>query len=236
MAITTDIIVVLYGDRKDYDRLVKSIQDNCHDYNLITIDNNQENRGFTKANNEGISQGTAPYVWLLNQDAIVLPGAQEGLIHRLNAHSKVGIAGSMQIDFDNHDLIRHGGTVKAFPAGVHKGGYISMGHCRFPEKQTWVNFASVMFKRAMAEDIGLMDESMFLVYSDSDYCFMARKKGWEVWYEPTSRVYHRLNASKKTTEWHKKDMDTFMSKWDIKVLPGNNLLFGKEFEKLHKFP
>lgn len=234
--VTTDIIVVLYGDRKDYDRLVKSIQDNCVDYNLITIDNNQENLGFTKANNNGIKQGKAPYVWLLNQDAIILPGAQEGLINRLKAHNKIGIAGSMQIDFDNHDLIRHGGTVRAFPAGVHKGGYISMGHCRFPEKQTWVNFASVMFKRSMVDDIGLMDESMFLVYSDSDYCFVARKKGWEVWYEPTSRVYHRLNASKKTTDWHRKDMEAFMQKWDIKVLPENNLLFGKDFERLHKFP
>jgi GT2 family glycosyltransferase len=236
MTLTTDIIVVLYGDTKDYDRLVKSIQDNCNDYNLITIDNNQENRGFTKANNEGIKQGTSPYIWLLNQDAVLLPGAQEGLIMRLNAHKKNGIAGSMQIDYDNHDLIRHGGTVRAFPGGVHKGGLISMGHCRFPEKQTWVNFASVMFKREMINDIGYLDESMFLIYSDSDYCYTARQKGWAVWYEPSSKVYHRLNTSKTVTEWHKKDMEAFMKKWDIKVLPDNNLLFGREFERLNKFP
>jgi GT2 family glycosyltransferase len=236
MAITTDIIIALYGDREDFDRLVKSINDHCRDFNLIVIDNNQENRGFTKAINEGIKQGTAPYIWLLNQDAIVLPGAQEGLIMRLQAHKKVGIAGSMQVDYDNRDLIRHGGTVRAFPGGVHKGGYISMGHCRFPEKQTWVNYASVMFKREMVDQIGLLDESMFLVYSDSSYCYTARQSGFECWYEPSSRVLHKLNASKTVTEWHRKDMIAFMNKWGIEPLPEGQFKYSEVFAKLDRFP
>jgi hypothetical protein len=234
--VKTDIIIVSYNDACELKKCVKAIETHGSNYNLIIEDNNTVNRGFTKAINDGMKKGQSEFIWLINSDALILEGAQEGLIMRLQASKKAGIAGSMQIDYDNHDLIRHGGTVRAFPAGVHKGGYLSMGHCRFPEKQTWVNFASVMFKREMVNQIGLMDESMFLVYSDSDYCFMARQKGWEVWYEPSSRVYHRLNASKTASEWHKKDMEMFMNKWDIKVLPGNNLLFGKEFERLHKFP
>lgn len=234
--ITTDIIAVIYGNRKDYDQLVASIKKHCIDYNLITIDNNQENRGFTRAVNEGIRQGNAPFIWLLNQDALVLPGAQDALIQRLTSYKKVGIAGSMQIDPDNHDLIRHGGTTKAFPGGVHKGGLISMGHCRFPEKQTWVNFASVMFKREMFNEIGPLDENMFLVYSDSDYCYVARKAGWEVWYEPNSRVYHRLNASKSVSEWHRKDMMAYMKKWGIIPVSETNFTVSQEFAKLDKFP
>lgn len=234
--ISTDIIIALYGGREDFDRLVKSINDHCHDFNLIVIDNNTENRGFTKAVNEGIKQGKAPYIWLLNQDAIVLPGAQEGLIMRLQAHKKIGIAGSMQVDYDNRDLIRHGGTQRAFPGGIHKGGYISMGHCRFPSKETWVNYASVMLKREMVDDIGLLDEDMFLVYSDSSYCYTARQKGYEIWYEPTSQVLHKLNASKTVTEWHRKDMMAFMKKWDIQPLPEGQFVYGPEFAKLDRFP
>jgi hypothetical protein len=233
--ITTDIIVVLYGDRKDYDQLVESINKNCTDFNLITLDNNQKNLGFTKANNDGILKGSAPYIWLLNQDAQVLPGAQEALIKRLNYSEKIGIAGSMQIDQDNPDLIRHGGTLRAFPAGAHKGGYISMGHCRLPEKQTWVNFASVMFKRSMVQQIGLMDTNMFLLYSDSDFCYWARYRGFEVWYEPESKVIHRLNASKGITEWHKKDMEAFMDKWNIRPAV-NGFEYGRLFSKLDQNP
>lgn len=236
MPITTDIITITYGDLKDFDRLKKSIEEHCSDYNLIVWDNNKENIGYTRASNAAMALGSAPYIWHLNQDAVVLEGAQEALIKRLESHPKSGMAGSMQIDYDNRDLIRHCGTSRAFPGGVHKGGYISMGHGRIPEKQTWVNYASVMLKRALYEDVGPMDESMHLVYSDSDYCYMARSKGWDVWYEPGSRVLHKLNASKKVTEWHEKDMIAFMKKWDIQPLSNNTFSCGKEFQRLDKFP
>lgn len=111
-----------------------------------------------------------------------------------------------------------------------------MGHCRLPEKQTWVNFASVMFKREMVEDIGLLDESMFLLYSDSDYCYEARQAGWEVWYEPESKVIHRLGkASKSMSEWQQKDMQAFMIKWGIKM-DGDQFRYSRKFQKLDMFP
>lgn len=237
--INTDIIVVLYGDRGDLDRLKDSIQENCKDFNLIIIDNNppNDNLGFTKANNEGIKRGSAPWVWLINQDAIVLPGAQEALIERFSYHPKVGLVGSMQRDYKDPDIIRHGGTIKAFPGGIHDGGRISAGHCQIPKKQTWVNFASIMLRRSMIDEIGLLDEAMFLVYSDSDYCYMARKVGWECWYEPKSQVFHRLKSSRNVSDWHKKDMEAFMKKWGILYdEKTQKFQYSPEFQKLDMFP
>ena len=111
-----------------------------------------------------------------------------------------------------------------------------MGHGRFPEKQTWVNFASVMLKRDMIEEIGPLDAKMFLVYSDSDYCYFARSKGWDCWFEPSSKVLHRLNASKTVTEWHQKDMQAFMEKWGIQHIGNNNFAYCPLFAKLDRFP
>lgn len=234
---TTDIILVLYGDRGDLDKCVESIEKTCTNHNIIIIDNNKENIGFTRACNDGIKQGKAPYIWLVNQDAVILEGAQQALIKRLETDSKAGIAGSMQLDPENHDIIRHGGTLRAFPAGAHKGGSLSMGHCRFPEKQTWVNFASVMMKREMVQEIGLMDENMFLLYSDSDYCYWARYRHWDVWYEPESKVLHRLGkASKSASEWQKKDMQAFMDKWDISLTANNTFVSGRLFQRLNTHP
>lgn len=235
--ISTDIILVLYGDRSDLDRCLESIEEHCSDHNVIIIDNNERNRGFTRACNEGIMQGSAPYIWLLNQDAVVMEGAQQALINRLESSPKIGVAGSMQIDPDDSDLIRHGGTLQAFPAGTHKGGKLSMGHCRLPEKNTWVNFASVMFKREMVQRIGLMDENMFLLYSDSDYCYWARYMGWEVWYEPESKVKHRLGkASKGSAQFQQKDMRAFMDKWNITPAGDGNWISGRLFERLNTHP
>jgi len=237
--ITTDIIILSYKDEVEIKKCISSVEEHCTDYNLIIEDNNppRPNRGFTKAVNDGIEKGRAPFVWLLNSDAVVLPGAQEALMYRFSYHASVGIVGSMQRDHDDMDIIRHGGTFPhPFPGGRHKGGRVSMGHCRIPEKQTWVNFASVMFRREMVEKIGPMDESMFLLYSDSDYCYHARSEGWEVWYEPGSQVLHRLNASSGVTEWHKKDMEAFMKKWGIILLPNNQFAYSEKFRNLDKLP
>ena len=236
MAKSTDIIIVWYGDRTDLDACIASVEKNCTDYELRVIDNNKVNLGFTKAVNTGIKAGTCPYVWLINQDAIVLPGAQEALIYRFSYHHKVGIVGSMQRDPDDQDLIRHGGTLRAFPSGIHKGGRISMGHGQIPEKNTWVNFASAMLRRSMIDEIGPLDEQMFLVYSDSDYCYVARRAGWDVWYEPRSQVLHKLKASRGTSEWHQKDMQAFMKKWGIVHVPPDKFSVSSGFQKLDMLP
>jgi GT2 family glycosyltransferase len=150
---------------------------------------------------------------------------------------QIGIVGSMQRDFQDRDIIRHGGTTVAFPSGSHSGGRISMGHCQIPTKQKWVNFASVGLKRAMTEKIGLLDPSMFLLYSDSDYCYYARSMGYECWYTPHSQVLHRLNASKTVTEWHRKDMEAFMKKWDITYNPKTkSFIYSEKFQNLDMFP
>lgn len=232
-----DIITVLYGDRKDIDRCIRSIEKNCTGYKLFIRDNNQNNIGFTSACNEQIKKGDAPFIWLLNQDAIVTENAMDSLVKRLESHEKNGIAGSMQIDYDDRDLIRHGGTIRCFPSGSHKGGRLSMGHCQIPEKQTWVNGASMMFKRSLYETIGPMDDSMFLLYSESDYCYMAREAGYSVWYEPQSRVIHRLGkASKSSSEWQQKDMAAFMKKWGIELLSDGTFKYSRRFRNLDLFP
>ena len=108
-----------------------------------------------------------------------------------------------------------------------------MGHCRLPEKSIWINFASVMLRREMIWHIGLLDENMFLLFSDSDYCYWARYRGWEVWYTPKSKVLHRLGAaSKSVSEWHQKDKAAFMDKWGI--LP--NGVKSNLFQKLERYP
>jgi GT2 family glycosyltransferase len=234
---TTDIIIISYKDDLEIKRCVASVKGHCTDYNLIIEDNNVNNVGFTRAVNAGIKKGTGQWIWLINSDAIVKDSqTQQALIDRFSYGAQVGIVGSMQIDYDNHDLIRHCGTIHCFPGGQHKGGYISMGHGRIPEKQTWVNFASVMFSRKMVEDIGPLDDSMYLLYSDSSYCYTARSKGYECWYEPRSQVFHKLNASKTITEWHRKDMEAFMKKWGITQIPDGRFVYSNLFARLDMFP
>jgi len=233
----TDIIIVSYKDEPELKICVSSIEKYCTDYKLIIQDNNVNNLGFSAGVNACIKKSNSEWIWLLNSDAIVKNEmTQKALIERFSYSPKVGIVGSMQIDFLNHDLIRHSGTFRAFPSGAHSGGYLSMGHGQIPTKQKWVNFASVMIRRSIIPIVGLLDETMFLLYSDSSYCYSCRFAGLEVWYEPRSQVFHKLKVSKDPTEWHQKDMIAFMKKWGITTDGKGNFFYSEEFAKLDMFP
>lgn len=240
--ITTDIIIVSFNDKEPLKKCVDSIHKYCNNFNLIIEDNNppNPNRFFTKAVNDALKKGTAPYIWLLSSDSRVINVmSQSALIDRFSYSDKVGIVGSMQLDPTPgmEGRISHAGTHRCFPGGVHKNGWLSMGHGQIPEKQTWVNGASMMIRRTMIDKIGPLDPSMIMVYSESDYAYYCRSLGYEVWYEPRSQVYHVLGASKTVTEWHKKDMEAFMKKWGITYNPETkNFTYSELFNRLDMFP
>ena len=54
----------------------------------------------------------------------------------------------------------------------------------------WAAGASLMIRREVFLDIGLLDEGYFTSFEDVDFCFNARKAGWPTWYVPASRIVH----------------------------------------------
>ena len=59
----------------------------------------------------------------------------------------------------------------------------------------WVSGASMILRRTMLEQIGLLDEGLYTYFDDTDICLRARRAGWETWYVPESQVIHLEGAS-----------------------------------------
>ena len=59
----------------------------------------------------------------------------------------------------------------------------------------WVSGASIIIRREVIEDIGLLDEGYFLYFEEVDFCNRAKNAGWECWYVPGSVVMHIEGAS-----------------------------------------
>ena len=59
----------------------------------------------------------------------------------------------------------------------------------------WVSGASMIIRRKVLEDVGVLDEGYYTYFDDIDYCFNARKHGWPTWYVPTSRVVHLVGQT-----------------------------------------
>ena len=210
--------IVAYGERdiKDATATTEALRHLYPDVPVVVHDNSSDNVGYCRAVSIGIEQmlsGGHDILWILSPDATPRQGALEGAAHRMAVSPACGIVGSLQLDPEDPDLVRHGGTIIAYPAGVHVCGKLSEGIGTYPSMQKWVNSASMFIRRQCAQEIGGFDPDLFLFYGESDYCYRARLAGWEVWYEPRSAVTHRLSTSKNAVETVERDRAVFAAKW-----------------------
>ncbi len=73
------------------------------------------------------------------------------------------------------------------------------GQYDVPEEVFAACGASMLMRRAMLQSVGLLDESLFLYYEDTDLSWRARLQGWKVVYVPGSIVRHVHCGS--SVEW-----------------------------------
>jgi GT2 family glycosyltransferase len=218
---TVPVVIPRYGECEVYDEVVTALKEQG---GLVFAVVDETGEGFTKTVNRGLREVIEeceeygwPYVWILNQDAVPLPGAIEVLVKWMDEHPHCGIAASMQIHPDNGDMITFGGSGPVMP-GVHYTGYISEGQYLDPKQMGWANGAAMMVRLDMLREIGLLDENMRMLSSDADISFRARLAGWDVWYVPDSRVRHTLSFSSNPPDSQKwaagEDQRAFMEKWN----------------------
>jgi hypothetical protein len=164
------------------------------------------NGGFSFGNNAAIrellkSAQPPDYIWLLNPDTIVRPGAASALVDFLEHRPDVGIAGG-RLEFP--DGAPQTGAFR-FPSLLSeledtiRIGLVSRTLARFrvpivprnvDHPCDWVSGASMMVRREVFEIVGLMDEGYFLYFEETDYCRRTKSAGWSIWHVPSSRVVH----------------------------------------------
>jgi GT2 family glycosyltransferase len=49
----------------------------------------------------------------------------------------------------------------------------------------------MMVSRKVIEEVGLLYEPFFLYYEEFDWCTQIRKKGYKIYYQPKSLIYHK---------------------------------------------
>ncbi|HEX2272558.1 MAG TPA: glycosyltransferase family 2 protein [Acidimicrobiales bacterium] len=166
------------------------------------------NLGFGRAANRGVAVTTAPYVMVLNPDAVVHRGAVEALAAALDGDEGLAVVGPR---VDNPD-----GTVypsaRRFPELGVAAGHAFLGLVRPANRFTrryrmldadrtragpvdWVSGTCMLVRRSAFDAVGGFDEAYFMYVEDVDLCWRLWRAGWRVAYEPTARVTHTVGAS-----------------------------------------
>ena len=170
-----------------------------------------KNGGFAYGCNAGIRQAftqtdAAKYIMLLNPDTLVREGAIEALATFLDVNPEVGIVGSQLENLDGgivssahqfHSPIsellesaRLGVLTRLLPKYEITTDTLHLAH-----QCDWVSGSSMMIRRQLFDDIGLLDEAYFLYFEEVDFFYRTAKVGWQTWYVPTSKVMHIEGAA-----------------------------------------
>lgn len=175
------------------------------------------NGGFGAGNNvvlfDPLGDGRMPdYVYLLNSDAFPRRDAIRLLRDHLDAHPRVGLAGSRIIGTDgvlHETAFRFPGVASEFETAA-RSGPVSRLLRRFVVAMPvptqagpvdWTAGASLMMRRAMLDRIGGFDETFFLYFEETDLCRRAARAGWSTHYVPQSVVEHLGSASTGMKTW-----------------------------------
>lgn len=147
-----------------------------------------ENRGFSGANNLGVSASNAPFILLLNSDVIpVEPGWLGKMMDAFEISPKIGIVGA-RLFYPNGSLQHDGMTFVWEPSW---NAYLNK-HPRAglepisstsdkPSHQIAVTAACLMLRRSTYEAVGGLDESYLIGdFEDSDLCLKVRELGLDV--------------------------------------------------------
>lgn len=174
-----------------------------------------DNRGFAGGNNAIIapalgSDAPPDYVLLLNPDTVIGSDAIKALWGFMEEYPAVGICGSRLEYPDGSTQFaarRFPGALSEFE-GQLRFGPVSRLLDRWrivepesdrPHPTDWLPGASLMVRREVFEQIGLLDDGYFMYYEEVDFCLRAKRAGWQVWYVPQSRVVHLVGQSSGVT-------------------------------------
>jgi len=173
------------------------------------------NGGFSYGNNFAVRPALAwtnppACFWLLNPDTVVHKGTLGGLTEFLGAHPEVGICGG-GINEENDEpwpfafrfpsLLSELERALGFGPATRllKPWMVQREMSNVAERVDWICGASLVVRREVFEQIGLMDDEYFLYFEETDFCLQAQRAGFQCWYVPQHRVMHISGQSTGVT-------------------------------------
>jgi GT2 family glycosyltransferase len=191
----------------------------------VRLINNESNRGFAAANNQGLELSKGQFVLLLNPDTVILNSAIDRTINWLTHRPEVGCVGCQVME--SPDVIQQ--TCFADPGPLN----IAITELGLeplspwiplfgkPWYRTWdrksekeVEVVSGMFMlvpRKVLEIVGPLDPAFFVYAEEADWCKRIRSAGFKCVFAPVAQILH-LEGGGKSTKQIKPRMHVQMQK------------------------
>lgn len=169
-------------------------------YPQIPILENRANLGFAGGNNPGIEwalRHRAEWILLLNNDTVVAPDFLDAFLKAAQEQPKAKILGAKILRYHQPGIIDHlGGFWNPQIAEFVSPDSGEADHPYFNMRAAdYVCGCALLMHRSVPETIGLLEPSFFLFWEETDFCYRAKKAGFEVWTAPEAKIWHKVSSS-----------------------------------------
>nr|WP_314074546.1 glycosyltransferase [uncultured Roseococcus sp.] len=166
----------------------------------IRLTERSKNLGFLRSCNAAAAEARGDYIFLLNNDTEVMPGALDALLDTFASHRQAGLVGARLLYPDGW-LQEAGGII------WNDGSAWNYGNRDDPRKPQYsylreadyISGAAIMIPTSLWRELGGFDEHYLPAYcEDSDLAFRLRAAGRTVLYQPEATIIHDEGVSHGT--------------------------------------
>lgn len=162
------------------------------------------NLGYAGGNNRGIRYALdrdADLVWVLNPDTEVEPDTLAAMMTTMTLRPDAGFVGSLNlfggsdpptIQFAGGHIDWAGGVVAE---SIGRGKPLSTRPQRDPYVVDYVAGTSMLVRRRVFDEVGVLPERYFLYFEETDFQVTAARKGWKSVLNPLARVWHHQSSA-----------------------------------------
>jgi GT2 family glycosyltransferase len=217
-----DVVVVAYGPEPWLPRCIEAILastgvradvvlvdnggteglvDDLESLEGVTVLRPGRNTGFGEGCNLGVAAATAPFVALINHDAVVEPGALAALVH-VAARPEVGLATASVRLADQLGHLNSAGNDIHF-LGLSWSGCFDEPATDYPDERvvTGASGAALACRIEVWQALGGFDDEFFAYHEDADLSLRSWEHGWSNVYVPTAVVEHRYEFSRNALKY-----------------------------------
>lgn len=194
-------IEILLVDNDSTDGTVEAVR---KAFPSVHVTANRTNAGFATANNQAIRESKGRYVLLLNPDTLVNTDALDTMTAYLDANGSVAAIGPTVLNGDGTQQftgVRFPNTWNFFSEsffldrffprsrlfGRHKSLYEDFSK---PFSVDFVQGSCLMVRRSVLDSVGLLDESYFMYFEETDLCYRIKNAGYDIHFVPSASITH----------------------------------------------
>lgn len=173
---------------------------------------NEENLGFSKANNLAIALCNYNHTLILNPDTIIQEDTLQVVYDFMLTHPDAGAVGVKMVDGSGcylpeskrgfpsplSAIFKLTGISKLLPKSKFFNAYYA-GHLSVAKenKVDVLTGAFMFFRTALLQEIGGFDEDYFMYGEDIELSYAVKEKGYENYYLPSTQIIHFKGESTK---------------------------------------